>query len=110
VSVVKIGAVKDMLYAGTYVNVYPYFAHLLSYMRVIRYRRFASITLNYEIPTMWETNPRMTPQKPSNLLMGLEMVTRPTPCKLYDDDDDDNDDEYYYYYYYYTVRFLNRAL
>jgi len=36
--------------------------------------------------------------------MGLEMVTRPTPCKLYDDDDDDGDGDYY------TLRFLNRAL
>jgi hypothetical protein len=103
VSLVKVGAVKDKLYAGTYVNVYSYFAHLLSDMRVIRYRRFASITLNCEIPTMWETNPRMTPKKPSRLSMGLEMVTRPTPCKLYYDDDDRGGD-------YYTLCFLNRAL
>ena len=98
---VKVGAVKDILHAGKYVNVYSYFAHLLSDMRVIRYRRFASFTLNYEMPTMWETNPRMTPQKPFSFLMGLEMVTRPTPCKLYDDDDDDDD--------YYTLSLLNRA-
>ena len=100
----KVGAVKDILYAGTYVNVYSYFAHLLSDMTVIRYRRFTSIKLNYEIPTMWETNSNMTPKKFSSLSMGLEMVTRPTPCKLYDDDDDDGDGDYY------TLRFLNRAL
>jgi len=33
-------------------------------------------TLNYEISTMWETKPKMTPRKTSKLLMGLEQVTR----------------------------------
>jgi hypothetical protein len=36
-----------------------------------------STTLTYEIWTMWETNPRTTPQKTSWLLMGPEQVTRP---------------------------------
>ena len=34
-------------------------------------------TLNYEISSMWETKPRMNPQKTSELLMGPEQVTRP---------------------------------
>jgi len=34
-------------------------------------------TLNYDISTMWETKPRMTPQKTSQLFMGPEQVTRP---------------------------------
>ena len=32
-------------------------------------------TLNYEISTVWGTEPRMTPQKTSGLLMGPEEVT-----------------------------------
>jgi len=54
---------------------------------------------------MWETNPSMTPKKLSSLSMGLEMVTGPTPCKLYDDDDDDDDDRDSY-----TLHFFNHAL
>jgi len=34
-------------------------------------------TLNYEISTMWKTQPRMTPPKTSRLLMGQEEFTRP---------------------------------
>jgi len=41
-------------------------------------------TLNYEISTMWETKPRTTPQKTSQLLMGSEQSRGPKPCKLYD--------------------------
>jgi hypothetical protein len=33
-------------------------------------------TLNYEISIMWETKPRMTPQKISQLFMGPEQVVR----------------------------------
>jgi hypothetical protein len=33
-------------------------------------------TLNYKVSTMQETKPRMTPQKTSRLLMGLEQVMR----------------------------------
>ena len=40
-----------------------------------RHRQTAK--LNYEIPTMQETKPRTTPPKISQLLMGLEHVTRP---------------------------------
>jgi hypothetical protein len=32
--------------------------------------------------------PRTTLKKASTLLMGLEQVKKPKPCKLYDDDDD----------------------
>ena len=35
--------------------------------------------------------PRTAPEETSGLLMGPEMVTGLTPCKLYDDDDDDYD-------------------
>ena len=35
------------------------------------------LTINYEMSTMWETDPRTTPQKTSGLLMGLEQITRP---------------------------------
>ena len=34
-------------------------------------------TLNYEISTMWKTQPRMTPPKTSRLLMGQEEFPRP---------------------------------
>jgi len=34
-------------------------------------------TLNYEKSTMWETQPRIFPQKTSELLMGPDQVTRP---------------------------------
>jgi len=34
-------------------------------------------TLNYEMPTVWETKPRASTQQTSGLLMGLEQVTRP---------------------------------
>jgi hypothetical protein len=33
--------------------------------------------LNYELSTMWETNPKTTPLTSSRLLMGSELVTRP---------------------------------
>jgi hypothetical protein len=33
-------------------------------------------TLKYEISTMWEMRPRMTPQKTSRLSMELEQITR----------------------------------
>jgi len=36
-----------------------------------------ALTLNYEIATMWEIKPRMTPHKTSRLLMGSQQVTRP---------------------------------
>ena len=49
-------------------------------------------TLNCEISIMWKTKPRTTSQNASRLLMGIEQVTMPKPCKLYDDDDDDDDD------------------
>jgi len=35
-----------------------------------------TVTLKYEISTMWETRPRTTPQKTSRLLMELEQITR----------------------------------
>jgi hypothetical protein len=44
-------------------------------------------TLNYEISTMWEMNPKKTPQKKLPDLMGAEKVTRHN--KLY------HDNEYY---------------
>jgi len=53
-------------------------------------RERQTATLNCEISTMWETKPRTTPQKASRLLMGLEQVMTPKPCKLCDDDDDDD--------------------
>jgi len=34
-------------------------------------------TLNFEIPTMWETKPRTTPQKTFQLVMGMEQDMRP---------------------------------
>jgi len=32
---------------------------------------------HHEISTMWETKPRMNPQRTSRLLIGLEQLTRP---------------------------------
>ena len=46
-------------------------------------------TLNYEISTMWETKPRMTPQKTSRLLMVPEQVMKPKTLQAKDDDDDE---------------------
>ena len=43
---------------------------------------------------MWEMKSKMTPQKTSQLLMGLEQFTRPKTLQaiyIYDDDDDDDD-------------------
>jgi len=53
-------------------------------------------TFNWEMPTVQETKPRTTHQKACRLFVGLEQVTMPKLCKLYDgdgDDDDDNDDD-----------------
>ena len=34
-------------------------------------------TVNYEIPSIWESKPRTTPPKTSKLLMGQTQVTMP---------------------------------
>jgi hypothetical protein len=41
-----------------------------------------TVTLHYEIPTMWETKPRPSPLEPSRLLMGPEQVTRSKPARF----------------------------
>ena len=46
-----------------------------------------TVALNCEISTVWQTEPRTTPQKTSGLLMVPEQELK--PCNLYDDDDDD---------------------
>jgi len=41
-----------------------------------------TVTLDFEISTMWETKPRMTPQKTFRLVMGMEQVMRPKTLQV----------------------------
>jgi len=45
-------------------------------------------TINFEISAMWETEPRMIPQKTAGLLIDRSRSPGLKPCKLdYDDDE-----------------------
>jgi hypothetical protein len=50
-------------------------------------RNRQTATHNYEIATMWETKPRMTPQKTCQLLWDWKRSQGLKPCQLYDDDE-----------------------